>query len=91
MNSLVGNFAVLFLRDRGDHPQVQRRFDLTQEILRGKSGRVQEVWSEGESILARIFSMICLGDFVSYYLACLNSVDPTPVAIIETLKEKLGL
>jgi glucose/mannose-6-phosphate isomerase len=85
----LGQIAVVFLRDRGDHPQVQRRFELTKEILQQKSGVVNEVWTEGESLLARIFSVICLGDFVSYYLACLNAVDPTPVAVIDFLKEKL--
>jgi glucose/mannose-6-phosphate isomerase len=81
---------VVFLRDRADHPQVQRRFDLTKEMIGMRTSVVHEVWSEGESPLARIFSIICLGDFVSFYLACLNSVDPTPVPVIETLKQKLG-
>jgi glucose/mannose-6-phosphate isomerase len=82
--------GVVFLRDRGDHPQVQRRFDFTREIVAQKTSVVHEVWTEGESLLARIFSLICLGDFVSYYLACLNAVDPTPVPVIETLKQKLA-
>lgn len=85
----LGQIAVVLLRDRGDHPQVQRRFELTKEILQQKSGVVNEVWTEGESLLARIFSVICFGDFVSFYLACLNAVDPTPVAVIDFLKEKL--
>jgi glucose/mannose-6-phosphate isomerase len=87
---LLGRIGVVFLRDHGDHPQVQRRFDLTMEVVRRKAGVIHEVWSEGDSLLARIFSVICLGDFVSFYLACLNSVDPTPVAVIETLKQRLG-
>jgi glucose/mannose-6-phosphate isomerase len=49
-----------------------------------------EVWTEGESRLARIFSVICLADFVSLYLAYLNEVDPTPVEAIEALKLKLS-
>ncbi len=99
-NELVGwefpeqslrQIGVVFLRDRGDHGQVQRRFDLTREIVAPKAGIVHEVWSEGESLLARIFSVICVGDFVSLYLAWLNSVDPTPVPVIEILKQKLGM
>lgn len=82
--------GVVFLRDRGDHPQVQRRFDLTRESIAQKAGVVHEAWTDGDSLLARIFSLICLGDFVSYYLACLNAVDPTPVPAIEMLKNKLG-
>jgi glucose/mannose-6-phosphate isomerase len=98
-NELVGwelpsqalrQIAVVFLRDMEDHPQVQRRFDLTREIIARKASPVYEIWSEGESPLARIFSVICLGDFVSLYLAWLNSVDPTPVPVIETLKQALG-
>jgi len=98
-NELVGwqlpeqalrQIGVVFLRDQGDHPQMQRRFDFTKEIVSRRTSVVHEVWSEGESLLARIFSVICLGDFVSLYLACLNSVDPTPVSVIETLKQRLG-
>ena len=97
-NELVGwefpvpvleRIAVVFLRDRGDHPQVQRRFDLTRNLVRRRTRTVRDVWSEGDSLLARIFSVICLGDFVSFYMACLNQVDPTPVPVIETLKEQL--
>lgn len=83
--------GVVFLRDCEDHPQVQRRFDLTKEMVARRTNVIHEAWSEGESVLARIFSVICLGDFVSLYLACLNSVDPTPVPVIETLKQKLGV
>ncbi len=98
-NELVGwalpepvleKIGVIFLRDRGDHPQVQRRFDFTRQIVARKAGVVHEIWTEGESPLSRIFSVICLGDFVSLYLACLNGVDPTPVPVIESLKQKLG-
>jgi glucose/mannose-6-phosphate isomerase len=98
-NELVGwlnppqalrNVGVVFLRDKGDHPQVQRRFDLTREVIEEKAGVVQEVWSEGDSPLARVFSVVYLGDFVSLYLAYLNGADPTPVEVIETFKRKLS-
>jgi glucose/mannose-6-phosphate isomerase len=36
-----------------------------------------------------MFSAIYLGDFVSYYLALWNRVDPSPVEIIEGMKKKL--
>jgi len=98
-NELVGwqypedvlrNIGVVFLRDRGDHLQVQRRFDLTKEVIAAKAGTVHEIWSEGKSLLARILSVIYLGDYVSLYLACLNSVDPTPVHVIDSFKSRLN-
>jgi glucose/mannose-6-phosphate isomerase len=45
--------------------------------------------SQGDSLLARMFSLIHLGDWVSYYLAVLNGVDPMPVPVIENLKKEL--
>ena len=87
---LLRRIGVVFLRDTGDHPQVRRRFDLTRDLLRQKAGVVHEVWTEGDSALARIFSMIYFGDFVSLYLAYLNEVDPTPVTVIEMLRRELS-
>jgi len=82
--------AVFFLRDRGDHARIQRRFDLTKQFVAEKTPNLAEVRSEGASPLARMFSLIYLGDWISYYLAILRGVDPTPVAVIDQLKEKLG-
>ncbi|MDD4264010.1 MAG: SIS domain-containing protein [Firmicutes bacterium] len=37
-----------------------------------------------------MFSLIYFGDFVSWYLAMLNSADPTPVKVIDYLKGELA-
>lgn len=86
---LSAKTAAVFLRDRDDHPAVSKRVELNQIILRGKGLAVHEVWSQGESRLARLFSLVYLGDYVSYYLALLYGIDPTPVEIIEKLKRNL--
>ena len=39
--------------------------------------------------MTRILAAMVLGDFASVYLAYLNGVDPTPVANIDLLKERL--
>ena len=59
--------------------------------LAGQSGiQVLQAISEGKNRLARLFSLIYLGDFVSYYLALLKGVDPTPVASLDYLKRELA-
>jgi glucose/mannose-6-phosphate isomerase len=63
--------------------------DIVHRIIAGNGISVIEVESVGESALSRMFSLIQLADFVSYYLAVLNEVDPTPVEAIETLKKEL--
>lgn len=87
---VLGEVGAVFLRDRGDHPQVQRRFELTRGVIGPVAGGLHEVWSRGESLLCRVLSSLYLGDFVSLYMAYLNRVDPTPVSVIDTFKRALG-
>ncbi|MBI4535420.1 MAG: bifunctional phosphoglucose/phosphomannose isomerase [Ignavibacteriae bacterium] len=98
-NELVGwktlkeqmlEMQVFFLRDKDDHHRVQARMNLTKQIISEHTSHITEVWSEGRTLLARMFSLIYLGDWTSYYLAILNRVDPMPVYIIDYLKEELG-
>jgi glucose/mannose-6-phosphate isomerase len=81
---------VIFLRDRGDHKRIQQRLELTKAIISERTSSIAEAWSEGTGLLARMFSLIYLGDWTSYYLAILHGEDPTPVKVIDQLKEELG-
>lgn len=86
---LMKRLVPVFLRDREDHPRVAARIDATKSILGRRTGGTLVVESTGESRLARIFSLIHLGDWVSYWMALRNGVDPTPVPVIEGLKKRL--
>jgi glucose/mannose-6-phosphate isomerase len=86
----MAEMQVIFLRDRGDHRRVQIRMDLVKEIINRYTPHVTEVWSEGSSLLTRMFSLIYLGDWVSFYLAVLHGEDPTPVKVIDYLKQELA-
>ncbi len=90
LKDLMKNIAVVILRDKHDHRRVQKRMDITKNIVGEFSACVTEVQSEGRSVLARMFSLIYLGDWVSFYLAVLNGVDPTPVKVIDDLKAQLA-
>jgi glucose/mannose-6-phosphate isomerase len=98
-NEIVGwsgnqNFAtkwpVIFLQDRGDHRKVKRRFEVMAEIIKPHCEDIYSLSSDGRGLLARLFSLIVLGDFVSVYLALLNKEDPSPVPPIQYLKSQLA-
>lgn len=88
---LIPKCACVFLKDKEDHRRIQLRMQITKELVAAKRGvRVEEIRSQGKSRLARLFSVISLGDWVSFYLALLYRIDPTPVAVIESLKKRLA-
>lgn len=86
---LLKSFSVVFLADRETHRRVRPRLQYTDEVLRTRAASVSVVESIGRSRLARTFSLVHTGDWVSLYLAVLNREDPTPVSVIDALKDRL--
>jgi len=81
---------VLMLRSARDPQRIQERWDVTRELLSREGVTVKEIYGRGESPLSQMLSLIHFGDFVSFYVAMLNEVDPTPVEAIAFLKERLA-
>jgi glucose/mannose-6-phosphate isomerase len=78
------------LRDHQEMDRIAQRIEITKSLLQEKAAGITEVWAQGRSRLARTFSLLYMGDFTSYYLALLYGVDPTPVRMIDLLKERLA-
>lgn len=83
-------FSVIFLREKEDFDRIKHRIDISKSIISKYNKDILEVYSSGNSLLARLMSLIYLGDFVSFYLAILNKIDPTPVDNITFLKNQLS-
>jgi glucose/mannose-6-phosphate isomerase len=88
---LLKQTHVIILHDnKTDHSRTQFRMQVTAGIAKKYTKAVSEVQSEGGSLLTRLFSLILLGDWTSYYIAFFNEVDPTPVEVIDYLKKSLS-
>ena len=87
--SIMKNLVVVSLSDKEDLPQIKRRREITLELLKPYAGMILEIEGEGESLMERIFDIVHLGDWVSFYLAIMYKTDPTPVEKINYLKSKL--
>lgn len=84
----LANQFVVLLRNDYDLPGNLDRIRIMKGLF-SKKLRFTEVMAAGASEIAQVFSQIYLGDYVSFYLALLNGVDPTPVSLIEELKKEL--
>ena len=80
---------VVILRSSLDDPQIATRLDVTAELVEqaGIDHAIITAW--GESPTAQMLSALHYADYVSYYLAALNHVDPTPIPAIDDLKKRL--
>lgn len=80
---------VVLLRDRGEAPEIAHRFGVLQDLIRPSAGGVSEVWSRGQGRLARLLTLIYLGQWTSYYLAILRERDPWSVPVLDEVKRRL--
>lgn len=81
------NFFILYLLDKSDHPQVKKRIYATKDIIDKSNPNSIILESDEDSLFSRIFDLIYLGDWISYYLAILYNQDPTPVPVITEFKK----
>ncbi|MGD1119434.1 MAG: bifunctional phosphoglucose/phosphomannose isomerase [Dehalococcoidales bacterium] len=87
---VAANARVILLRSPLFNERIKLRYDVTCELLKQSGVAYEFVDGEGKSALAQMMSLVSIGDYASYYLAILYRVDPSPVKVINYLKDKLA-
>jgi len=87
--SAMYNFIVLFLEDPDASSQLKTRIRLTKNIISDRGIMVLELYAEGNNILEKNVSLLCMADWTSYYLALLNEKNPESILNIDYLKSEL--
>ncbi len=88
--ALARALHVILLRDATEPERLALRVAITRDLALSRAAGIDEVRAGGSGKLARLLSVILIGDFVSWYLALRRGVDPTPVAVIDELKRRLA-
>jgi len=83
------NKAILLIRDKDESFEMENRIEITKELIKENVKSISEIWTPGESRLAKIVSLIYISGYISCKLAGLNGIDPTNIEIIERLKKEL--
>ncbi|MEA2159102.1 MAG: glucose/mannose-6-phosphate isomerase [Solirubrobacteraceae bacterium] len=86
----LARFSAVFLDDSDLHPRIRQRIELTRGIIAQSGATTYRIDTIGETRTERLISQVLLGDLVSLYLAVLRGVDPSPVKVLEQLKEALA-
>jgi len=87
---LLKDFKVVILCDKDDHKRTKERIRISKEIINKSGAEIFELKRERGCLLSRVYSLMYIGDFVSFYLAILNNIDPSPVKSVDYLKAELA-
>jgi glucose/mannose-6-phosphate isomerase len=78
------------LRHEYEHPQIARRFEVTEPMLDEVVASVHEIRAEGEGQLAQLLDLMLYGTFVSLELAAQEGIDPGPMGTLDEIKEQVA-
>ena len=84
------NVVVVALLDRETHPRTRFRLESVLDITKQAYHLAMRLESEGRSRLARIFSLIMLGDLVSIEVARRQGKDAMEIKRIDELKRRMA-
>ncbi len=86
----LNQFIVIFLENENPHPRIKRRIELSKDIIRKRGVEVVDIYSSGETVMEKVFSIVILGDWVSYYLALSYKKDPHEITNINFVKSEMA-
>ena len=86
----IENFIVIFLRSPHEHPQITKRFELTEKLLSDRVQILNIFPKESENKLKILMELVLLGDLLSISLAYNLKMVPEDINTIEELKKLLG-
>jgi glucose/mannose-6-phosphate isomerase len=80
---------VINLMDRDYPKQIKRRFEVTSALITAKDVEIINLESSRNSFKVRLFDLIYLFDWITYYLAVIRGFDPVEIEYINRLKSSL--
>ncbi len=88
--SIMNNMSIIWMHDTSDHSGIKSRMSISSKLLDLKAGLQINIKQDGINKIHRLIKLIHFTDWISYYAALLNNVDPTPVNRIKELKLKIS-
>jgi glucose/mannose-6-phosphate isomerase len=86
---VVRQIVLVHLETPWDHPQVRSRFDFVHDYCDGRVAGQHRIMATGDVSIEGMLELCYLGDCTSFIVSIINGRNPTPVASIDALKNKL--
>jgi len=87
--AILPMLQVIYLYSDHDHERIEKRMEICRSIFEGKSNPIIDIVAEGASLLEQYYYLLHLTDWISYWLARENGVEPDPSETRLYLKKEL--
>ena len=83
------NMIFLFFDSELYRPRIQKRSELTKQIVKKNNIEVASHLLKGKTKLEQSFELLQLGTWITYYLGMLHKVNPSKIPYVDWFKEQL--
>ena len=87
--TILQQTQVIYLYSDHDHERSEKKMEVCRSVFEKQSRHVIDIVAEGASLLEQFYYLIHLTDWISYYVAKENQVDPDPVEVNDFLRDEL--
>jgi glucose/mannose-6-phosphate isomerase len=87
---LKDNLLFIFIESDLYSGEIHKRYPLTMDVVNKNEIKTINLKLTGKTKLEQIYELLVLGSFVSFYIAVLYGIDPTPIPWVDYFKSKLS-
>ncbi len=84
---LSEKFFCILLKDKKDHPQIQKRMEVLEQLYGQRGLTVGSLELTGETPLEKVFASLLLADWAAFYTAKQYGVESEKVPMVEEFKK----
>src|SRR3989344_4488760 len=87
---LSQKFLIIALTDSEDDKRIQKRMEVTLDVLSQKGIAVKKINLEGETRVLKIFNSLIFADWTAFHTAKYYGHEPNDVPLVEEFKHRLS-
>ncbi len=72
------------------YERVKKRYPITKDVIEKNGYKVLTYKTTSKTKLEEVVEVLVLGSYISFYLAMLENIDPSPIPWVDYFKEKLA-
>ncbi|MFA5995642.1 MAG: SIS domain-containing protein [Patescibacteria group bacterium] len=88
-NEANKNLKFVLVESKLYHERVQKRFAVTKQVIEKNKLEYTNFITQADTKLTQSFEVLQWGSYVSFYLAMLNEIDPSPIPWVDYFKHAL--
>src|SRR5258708_64876 len=79
----------LFIRSKNYYERILKRYPITEDVIKQNGFIFDSYETQSQKRNEEVFEILVLGSYISFYMAILHGIDPSPIPWVDYFKKKM--